>query len=113
MELRDLDDEERLVFVALLREVMAADGEYSEQEKALVAELSARIGADRFRSAMEEARTRFPGRAELKEAAKAIERREARKAMFDVLVKAAAVDGVEEQEVKPLSWLASWWEIYG
>lgn len=112
MELSNLNDEERLVFVGLLREVVAADGEYSEQEKALVAELSAKIGADRFRAAMDEARERFPGRAELKEAAKAIERQDARKVMFDTLVKASAVDGVAEEEVEPLSWLASWWAIY-
>ena len=112
MELRELNDEERLVFVGLLREVVAADGSYTEPEKGLVAELSAAIGADRFRAAMEEARTRFSSRAELKEAAKAVERQEARKVMFDALVKASAVDGVDEAEVKPLSWLASWWGIY-
>lgn len=112
MELRDLSDDELRVFVGLVREVVRADGDYSDGEKAFVAELSERIGAARFQAAMDEVRAQLPKRALLKDAAKRIERKEARQVMFDELIRLAAVDGVEEPEVKPLSWLASWWDIY-
>jgi hypothetical protein len=112
MELRDLSDDETVVFVGLLREVVQADGEYSDDERAFVDELSAALGADRFRRAMETAEERFPSRAELKAAAKDVERQPARQLMFDTLIRSAVVDGVDEEEVKPLRWLAAWWEIY-
>lgn len=100
------------MFVGLVREIVRADGEYTEREEAFVAELSEQIGPERFREAMDEVREQMSKRAELKDAAKRVERQEARQLMFDHLIKAAVVDGVDEAEVKPLSWLASWWNIY-
>ncbi|HJL15920.1 MAG TPA: TerB family tellurite resistance protein [Sandaracinaceae bacterium LLY-WYZ-13_1] len=113
MELRDLNDDETLIFVGLLREMVQADGEYSDQEKDFVAEQSKALGADRFRQAMEEAKERYGDLASLKEAAKGVERQEARQLIFDRLIKSAVVDGVDEAEEKPLRWLAEHWKIYG
>jgi hypothetical protein len=113
MELRELTDDELRVFLGLLHEVVGADERYSDEEKGLVADLSREIGAERFRRAMEEARERYPDRASLKEASQQVSRQQARAAIFDVLIRASAVDGVDEEEVKPLRWLASQWSIFG
>lgn len=108
MEIQDLTPQEDLVFIGLLKEVIQADGDYSEEEKAAVAELEEKMGSDRFLTAMERAKA-FASRAELKDHAKKIERVGAQKVILNFLIHVAAVDGVDGSEEKPLKWLTSWW----
>jgi len=111
MELKDLTPEETVTFMGLLREVITADGEYSEAERVKTTELTGLLGEDRFNQAIADAQARFKSRAQLKEAAKKLDREEARKAIFDFLVGVAVADGLDTEEEKPLSWLAHWWEL--
>ena len=112
MELSELTSEEEVVMMGLLREVVQADGEYSPEERSAVAELRNRLGPARFDQAIHKAQARYGSRAQLKEHAKTVARPEARRAIYDALVHVAAVDGLEENEEKPLMWLASWWDMH-
>jgi hypothetical protein len=111
MSLTDLTHDELLVLIGFLRSVMRADGVYTDPEKGYIAELSKVVGAAKFRAAMEEAYDRFPDVATLREGAEVVERDEARHLIVQTLIRAAAVDGVDEEETKPLSWLTATWGI--
>lgn len=111
MEINELTPDEELVLLGLLREIVQADGEYTPQEQAAVDRVRSALGPARFDQAILKAQDRFTSRAELKEQARAVERPEARRAIYDLLVTVAASDGVAESEEAPLVWLASWWEM--
>lgn len=111
MELSDLNDEELLVLIGFLRAVMRADGTYSDEEKGYIASLSEVFGADRFRDTMNRAYDRYPDFEALKEGAVALDREPAKQLILDACVHASAVDGVAEEETKPLGWLSRTWNL--
>jgi uncharacterized tellurite resistance protein B-like protein len=111
MDLRDLIPEEDVVFFGLLREIITADGKYSDAEREHITKLTKEMGKSRVEKAMAEAGKRFPSRAALKDAAKAVTRPEARLAIIGYLERVAAADEVTPEEDKPLKWLASWWGV--
>ncbi|AKF10765.1 TerB family tellurite resistance protein [Sandaracinus amylolyticus] len=112
MELRDLTNDETVCLMGLLREVIQADDDYSPAERAKMRELRDALGDERFDAAIDEAKRRYAGsRAALKEHAKTITRPEARRAMYALLERVAASDGVTASEKKPLDWVASWWDL--
>jgi uncharacterized tellurite resistance protein B-like protein len=111
MEIRDLSPDEDVLLLGLLREVVQADGDYTDAERGQVHQLRDALGQERFERAVAEAQSRFASRAALKDAAKEITDQETRERIFEVLERAAASDGLNEREQKPLKWLASWWDI--
>jgi uncharacterized tellurite resistance protein B-like protein len=113
MGLSQLTDDELVTLAGLMREVIQADHEYSEAEKVRVDELAEQIGEERFAKVFDEAKRTLSSRHEVKEHAKTVTRPEARREIFDFLMKLAAADGVAREEEKPLRWLASWWDMGG
>jgi uncharacterized tellurite resistance protein B-like protein len=111
MGLSHLTDDELVTLAGLMREVIQADHEYTEAEKLRVDELAAELGEERFARVFEEAKRTLTSRHEVKEHAKTVTRSEARREIFDFLMKLAAADGVAREEERPLRWLASWWEL--
>ena len=112
MGLTQLTDEELVTLAGLMREVIRADHEYSDAERLRVEELAATLGEERFNRIFEEAKRTLTSRHEVKEHAKTVTRPEARREIFDYLMKLAAADGVAREEEKPLRWLASWWDMH-
>lgn len=113
MDLTHLTTDEDAVLLGWMREIIQTDGEYSDEERAEVIELRKHLGAERFDRAIVAANERFEDRAALKDGAKAIERQEARQAIYDFLEQLAGSDELTADEEKPLKWLASWWSISG
>jgi len=111
MEIHDLTDEELVALAGLMREVIRADHEYTDPERDHVDELAAELGEERFERVFHEAKERLTSIHEVKEHAKTITRDEARRVIFDFLMKLAYADGVAREEEKPLRWLASWWDL--
>src|SRR5262245_40661439 len=111
MELSDLTPDEDVVLLGLLRTIVTADGKYTDAEKRGVDRIREALGAERFDAAMQAASSRFASQDALKEAAKGVTRQSARAAIFAVLSDVAADDGMDDTEMKPLNWLASWWDL--
>lgn len=111
MSLNSLFEDEEVALLGLLREVIQADGTYSNDERASVAEIKAALGQERFRRAMQAAEGQFTHRDTLKAYVKGIARVEARRTIYQTLLKVAQSDGLDSQEEKPLRWLASWWQL--
>lgn len=111
MELTELTHDEDLALVGLLREVVQADADYTDEERASIFNLRREMGEERFDQAVAEAREKFKSRGELKDFAKTIDRQQARQLIYDTLHHVAESDGIDQQEEKPLRWLASWWGL--
>ncbi len=112
MKLADLNDNETLALVALLREVVAADGQYTDEEREQVDAARDGVGAARFAAAIERAKKELPTRAELKEFVVTLDRQDAKQLIWDFLAGAAAADGeVAATEEKPLRWLLEHWKV--
>ncbi|MBX3246758.1 MAG: TerB family tellurite resistance protein [Myxococcales bacterium] len=111
MKLSELDTDETTCLMGLLREVVQADGEYSVEEQALMDEIRAALGPARFDAAIAAAKDRYRSRAALQEHAQTLTRAEAKTLIVDTLVRIAAVDGVAEDETRPLRWLMRTWGL--
>ncbi len=105
----DFTPDEDVALLGLLREIITADGDYSDAERAQVEALRGEMGVGRFAVAMEVAQKTFGSRAELKAFAKSIERVAAQKAILGRLRKVAESDGIAPAEAKPLAWLEAAW----
>ncbi len=113
MELHELNHEEEIVLVGLLRDIAQADGRYTVAEKRHVDAVRDALGGERFDAAVRAARERFDNREALKSAARGVTRPPARALIFAKLADLAAADGTSAEEEKPLAWLASWWDLPG
>lgn len=111
MSLESLTDEEAAILLALARELVHADGAVTVEERAEIDRLRKALGPKRFEAAVALARSDFRARDVLKQAAKEITDVAVRRTIYETLRTLAHVDGIDDEEEKPLRWLASWWKI--
>ncbi|MCB9594500.1 MAG: hypothetical protein H6719_17340 [Sandaracinaceae bacterium] len=109
MELEELTPDEDVALLALMREIIQADGDYSIEEQVLVAELRDEMGADRFDRAVAGATQRLATRRQLAAFVPTITRPGARKLIMRRLVMMSAADRVIGPEAQALRWLAEKW----
>ena len=107
--MKDFSPEEDLALVGLMREIIQADDEYSDEERVEVDKLRDEVGLARFAVAIEVAKKRFRSRKELAAFVKTIERVEAQTTILRRLTELAAADGIHPAEEEPLRWLAAVW----
>ncbi|MEM9069602.1 MAG: TerB family tellurite resistance protein [Myxococcota bacterium] len=107
--MKSLTPDEDTVLLGLLREIIIADGEYSDAERTQIDGIRDEMGPERFATAMAAAEAKYPSRTELKAHAKTITRPDAQKLIFERLKKVAESDGIDPKEEKPLAWLTAVW----
>lgn len=99
MNLTDLTPEERVAFLALVVQMVGADGERSDEEMAEFREIAEEMGQAEFDVAMEEVNEIAGTRAEaLTYAKSALTRAGARDIVYTILVDLAGVDYVSDEE---------------
>ena len=113
MDVRDLDPDEQLVLVGLVKAVVHADQFVSVQESERIAELADALGPELWNRRVNEARERLATADDLFQLAKAITRAEARVAIHGILCEVAATDRIDDQEAQILDWLAEVWQLGG
>lgn len=111
MQLSDLNEDEEVALIGLLREVIQADGVFSDIEREEVDRIRKAIGSHRFDEATAEFAQRFGKQDDFREFLSTIERQDARELIFETLTEVAASDDLDITEERPLLWLASWWGI--
>lgn len=109
--MKDFTQDEDLALIGLMREIIQADDEYSDEERVEVDRLRDDIGAARFAVAIEMAKKRFKSRKELAAHVQTIARPEAQKTIFERLRSVAEADGIHPAEEKPLEWLRKVWNV--
>jgi hypothetical protein len=111
MELTDLDSNERLALVSLVKAVAIADRAVSDEEGDLLADIVDAFGDDSYRKLTEEVDRRFGSEADLKAFLQGVRREEARELIYGTVLDLAMVDVVSGHESPLLAWLASAWNV--
>jgi hypothetical protein len=111
MELRDLDREERLALVALVRAIVLADGKISADEAELVPEIIDALGEASYQEAFARALRVCPDEVALKTVVSPIGRPAARELIYRTIADLARADGLAAEELPLLRWLSSTWKV--
>jgi hypothetical protein len=111
MKLTDLDQDERLALVALMRGIVLADGNVSEPEAEVLPGLADELGRAAYDEAWKAFEQRFRDEDSLKKFLLEIKRQEARELIYRTLSKVASIDGVSPTERYHLKWLEGAWGV--
>jgi hypothetical protein len=110
MMLKDLEKHERNTFGGLIRMMLRADGNFTEEEEARVNEIGEALGgADLVWRVISDSAQAFPEDAQIRESVKAVARPEARVLILEALSKISASDGVDNSEQALTAWLEREW----
>ena len=111
MEINDLDPDEWLALVGLLKVIVQADRTLSPQELDQLRKLERAMGAEPWAEAKARAAERCKTKDDPRAVAREVQRQPARALIFDLLYEMAAAEQVAFEEELELSWLARLWEI--
>lgn len=111
LELKDLNEEERIALVAMLAQVVEADTYVTDPEARRVRAIVRALGTTAYDAAVAEGDRRFEDKAELRRFLPTIERQEARELIYETLLETALADTPINAEAEILDWLADIWKI--
>ena len=111
MELRDLNQDQRLALVALIEATAGADRRVSEDEEDVLAEVVAELGDEPYRQLAEEVDRLFPSEEKLKSFLVTVQDQEARELIYGTVLEMAMADVVTGHEAPLLAWLGKTWNV--
>ena len=112
LELKDLNDDERLALVALIEQAVEADRTVSAGEEREVHAIVAAVGKKAYEAAAEESDRRFSEDGEkLWLFLGTITRQEAREQIFETLLETVLADAPRSEETEVLERLSKLWHI--
>jgi hypothetical protein len=111
MKLSDLDQEERLALVGLVKGLLLADLNVTDDEAKVLPVLVEEVGRAAFDEAFVQLPQRFADEDAFKTFVQATGRPEARALIFETLSRLASVDGVAASERSQLAWLEGAWSL--
>jgi hypothetical protein len=109
MKLSDLDADETLALVALMKVIVLTDGSVSAEEAEALPNLIDEIGEDRYLRSFTVATERLADDVSLKAFLGVIHRPEARRLILDTVTRLAKRDGLTDGERALLAWVSSTW----
>jgi uncharacterized tellurite resistance protein B-like protein len=107
----DLNDDERLALVSLLRLVVQADKQYSREEDSRLAQISSEMGDDLYDGTVTEARAKLPTPEDVRRHAAKVVRPESRAFILGLLQGIAAADGEATEEKVEIEALLRLWSL--
>jgi len=110
MKLSDLDADETLALVALMKAIVLTDGNVSAEEAEVVPDLIEEIGSERYQQSYTVAVQRLADDVSLKAFLGEIRRPEARRLILDTVSRLARIDGLSDGERALLAWVSSTWK---
>jgi len=111
MRIEDLNADERLALVALVKAVIFADGVVSTEELEELEEVVDALGEPAYQALLSDAEKRFKSEKSLKDFLKTIKGDDAREVILGTVMELALSDAVDGSESELLDWLAEAWEI--
>ncbi len=104
MHIHDLNEQEELVLIRLLKAVIRADSQLTHQEGAEMKRVAVAMGPARFMERIEQARQLTNRLSEVKAAAEKAKRPEARQLIHSMLTEMAERDGMDPEASGYGSW---------
>jgi hypothetical protein len=111
MELRELNEDERITLVALLEMVVASNRDVTLEELAQIKHVIHALGENAYRAAVTEADRRFADDDAARAFLLTIERQEARELIYETALEAAMAESIGPKESDLLTWLAEQWKV--
>ncbi len=111
MKLDQMADGEKKALGALVRVLVGVDGQYSAAEVARLEKTAEYLGEDEFWQLLDDSGHHHLDEEALAGLAMAVERPEAREALYGILFGIAAAGTVVGEEGKLLDWLAESWGL--
>jgi hypothetical protein len=111
VKLLDLDPDEKVALVALVRFMVRMDGVFSPVEVKALTALAKEIGSAEFWTTMRDVQQRVVSADDLVQIVEQVKRREVKEWIYGVLVGIAAVDGMDDAEVQLLEWVQDTWGL--
>ncbi len=111
MNLEQMTAPEKQALRSLVRMMVGADGSYSAEETATLQKAASELGEEEFWELVNDSGHHHLDEEVLKARAHAVERREAREAIYGILFGVAAAGTVDGEEGRLLDWLAEAWEL--
>jgi len=111
MELSELNADERIALVGLIKDVVVSAGRPSEEEIEEVEEVVETFGEGAYQETLDAVESRFSTEEAFKSFLLTIRRQEARDLIYGTILQGAASDAIEGHESELLSWLAEAWSI--
>ena len=111
MELKDLEQHERVVLAVLLRLAVMSDGTVSDDEAVDIDIIAEAWGIEAYRQLLAESQETVRDMQQLKEKAARVERPEARELIFGTIYEVAATDAITNLEGELLDALSEMWGI--
>ena len=111
MDIKGLNQDERLALVALLKAVIFAGERVPTKEIEELQDIVEELGEEPYQSLLTEAETRFSCEEDVREFLSNISRQDARELIYGTIMEMALTDSVDRGELEVLSWLADAWGI--
>lgn len=111
MELRDLNQDQRLALVALIEATATADRRVSEEEEDVLADVISELGDEPYRQLADEVDRLFPNEEALKTFLVGVKGQEARELIYGTVLELAMVEVVTGHEAPLLAWLGKTWNV--
>ncbi len=111
MKLDELQEDELLAFMALLKQLIRADGELSESEVDHLAALGEALGEERWQRSFGAVKGRFKSKSDIPELAAMVTRAEARICIHKALSTVAHSDSTTKEEAEILNALDTLWGL--
>jgi hypothetical protein len=111
MELRDLNNDERVALVGLMKLVVMSDGDVSEDELEHVELLVSAFGEDGYDAALDRFESQFHEEATFRQFLERTPRQEARDLIFGTILESAGEGALDRNETSLLDWLSRVWNV--
>jgi hypothetical protein len=111
MELSELNADERIALVGLIKDVVLSAGRPSEDEIEEVEDVVDSFGEGVYQETLDAFEARFSDEEAFKSFLLTIRRQDARDLIYGTILQGAASDAIEGHESDLLSWLAKVWSI--
>jgi hypothetical protein len=111
MELSELNADERIALVGLIKDVVVSAARPSEDEIEEVEDVVDTFGQDAYQKTLDAFESRFSDEEAFKSFLLTIRRQDARDLIYGTILQGAAADAIEGHESELLSWLAEAWSI--
>jgi hypothetical protein len=111
MKLSDLDADETLALVALMKAIVLTDRSVSAEEAEALPPLIEQIGEDRYRKSYTVATQQLGSEVSLKAFLGEIHRPEAQQLIYDTILRLARADGLDPDEGHLLDWVYANWHL--
>jgi len=111
MELRDLNEDQRVALVGLIKLVVMSDGEVSEDELEHVEMLVSAFGEDGYEEALDRFESQFHDEDDFRRFLQQLGGQEPRDLIFGTILESAGEGALDRNETKLLDWLSREWNV--